>query len=110
MGGLDQTEVDCAHTLRWTPEVLEKKTPSRISGISEKDERTERFIACDYARNVIRTLYTAGDKNQESESTRVQILACYYVQLFFMFRSLKQEDPKVVAVGATFLACKVRAA
>lgn len=87
-------------TLRWTAEDLAKRTPSRKSDIVEKEEQTGRFHACNYARNIVRTLYN-------DNSTQPQILACYYIQIFYMFRSLRHEDWKVVAVSAAFLACKV---
>jgi len=93
-----------APVLRWTAENLASSTPSRKNGVPEKEEQTGRFDASNYARNVVRALY--NDHNAE-ENTRAQILACYYIQLFYMFRSLAAEDWKVVAVGASFLACKV---
>lgn len=92
-------QMECT-TLRWTAEDLAKRTPSRKSDIVEKEEQTGRFHACNYARNIVRTLYN-------DNSTKPQILACYYVQIFYMFRSLRHEDSKVVAVSAAFLACKV---
>eukprot|EP00931_Biecheleriopsis_adriatica_P039343 TRINITY_DN22501_c0_g1_i2.p1 TRINITY_DN22501_c0_g1~~TRINITY_DN22501_c0_g1_i2.p1 ORF type:complete len:413 (-),score=107.49 TRINITY_DN22501_c0_g1_i2:8-1246(-) len=96
---------EAAPHLQWTAEALATSTPSRKCGIPEKVEQKERFFACDYARNLIRQLYS--DKKSESESTEPQIFACYYIQLFFMFRSLQDEDWKIVAVGSAFLACKV---
>lgn len=91
--------------LRWSVEEIEA-TPSRGDGVLERDERVERFLACEYARNLIRQVFN-NDRQQEDNCNRVQILACYYLQLFFMFQSLRKEDAKTVAVAGTFLACKV---
>jgi len=91
--------------LRWNVEEI-KTTPSRADGVPEREERALRFSGCDYARNLSRVLFN-NDKSQEDSCNRVQILACYYLQSFFMFRSLRQEDAKTVAIAATFLACKV---
>lgn len=65
----------------------------------------QRFAACDFARDVVRGLF--NEREVDPSCGRVQVLACYFLQLFFMFRSLRQEDAKVVAVAAAFLACKI---
>lgn len=91
--------------LQWTVEEI-KITPSRADGVPDAAERVDRFNACNYARDLIRWLFSA-DRQQGEISNHVQILACYYIQLFYMFRSLRQEDAKMVSVAATFLACKV---
>jgi len=91
--------------LRWSVEEI-KSTPSRADGVQDQDERVERFGACNYARKLIRVIFNS-EKLHEDSCNRVQILACYYVQVFFMFISLREEDANVVAVAATFLACKV---
>merc|ERR1740121_1447088 len=92
-------------TLKWTLEEI-KLTPSKGDGIADLDERLQRFLACEYARKLIRTIF-ATDRQQEDCSNRVQMLACYYIQVFYMFRSLRQDELKTVAVAGTFLACKV---
>merc|ERR1712232_407573 len=71
-------------------------------------ERDGRFRACNLARDLVRGRFTDGsDQRTDEVSKSAQCLACYYVQLFFMFRSMRQEDVKVVALAAAFLACKV---
>lgn len=91
--------------LRWTVDEV-AATPSRADGITDKAERMERFAACDYARNLIRALFS-NEKTHEEQCNHVQVLACYYLQLFYMFRSLRQENSRIVAIAAAFLACKV---
>merc|ERR1719440_869571 len=55
-------------------------------------------------RDLIREVY----KTKESDSQAVQILGCYYLQLFFMFQSMKNFDPRgAVAIAAARLACKM---
>eukprot|EP00929_Paragymnodinium_shiwhaense_P103227 TRINITY_DN66564_c0_g1_i1.p1 TRINITY_DN66564_c0_g1~~TRINITY_DN66564_c0_g1_i1.p1 ORF type:complete len:450 (-),score=67.55 TRINITY_DN66564_c0_g1_i1:177-1526(-) len=93
--------------LRWTTKSI-VDTPSRRDGIDEKTERAERFVACHFARGIIRLLFSdSSDQKHDELSKSAQCLACYYLQVFYMFRSLRQEDSKVVAVAAAFLACKV---
>jgi len=65
----------------------------------------ERFGGCEFARAVVHSLYT--EKDRTGICGRLQALACYYVQLFYMARSLRHEDVRVVAVAGAFLACKV---
>lgn len=95
------------HTaLRFSPEEV-AGTPSRSDGITEKVERAERFEACELARRIVRHLLSSDDKELDDTRGKVQVLACYYLQLFFMSRSLREESTTVVAVAAAFLACKV---
>eukprot|EP00927_Polykrikos_kofoidii_P049728 TRINITY_DN43747_c0_g1_i1.p1 TRINITY_DN43747_c0_g1~~TRINITY_DN43747_c0_g1_i1.p1 ORF type:complete len:531 (-),score=104.27 TRINITY_DN43747_c0_g1_i1:47-1639(-) len=95
------------HRFRWLVTDI-AATPSRSDGVAEKEERAERFAACHLARGIVRGLFSdCGDHKLDEVCKSAQCLACYYLQLFFMFRSLRQEDPKVVAVATAFLACKV---
>jgi len=82
-------------------------TPSRAAGISAEDERVERFEACDFARNLVRELFNSEKAQEGQLCNDAQVLACYYLQLFYMFQSLTQENSRVVATAAAFLACKV---
>lgn len=81
-------------------------TPSRAAGMTEAEECAARFSACEFARDLARRLTVIADKKDDRRN-RVQVLACYYLQLFFMFFSLCGEEPRVVAIAAVFLACKV---
>jgi len=93
------------HALRWHLEEL-ASTPSREVGVTEKAERDGRFEACNFARNVIRTLF--GDERAlETTCNQAQMVACYYLQLFYMFNTLMQEDLRLVAAASAFLACKM---
>lgn len=91
--------------LRWRLEEL-ASTPSRELGIEEKIERVKRFEACNFARNLIRNLF-GDEKALETKCNQVQMVACYYLQLFYMFHTVTQEDSRLVAAAAAFLACKI---
>ena len=71
-------------------------TPSRAEGISEEVELEQRLTAC----HCVRILWDIG----EFQAKSAEILACYYVQLFYMAYSVHQEDLRVVAVAAACLA------
>lgn len=87
--------------LRWSEKDL-NETPSIKGGISIEDERIERYIACQIVRDLIRDVF------KTKENMRVQTLGCYYLQLFFMFQSMKDFDARhAVAFAAARLACKV---
>lgn len=93
--------------LRWPHEEL-ASTPSRAAGVAEKDERVARFMACETARDLVRNLFNINtEKTHEELCNKAQVLACYYLQLFYMFQSLQQEDSRLVAIASAFLACKV---
>lgn len=97
-----------AEELRWSFEEVAQDTPSRRDGVSEQAERAARFAACQFARGMVRELLCSGSRAEMDEaSSRAQMLACLFVQFFFMFRSLQHEDSRVVATAAAFLACKV---
>lgn len=97
--------------LRWTAEAVSKDTPSRLAGIPEDQERAVRFETCEYARLTVRELARgAGNLEHEGDTamqSRVQMLACFYVQIFYQFTSVLQEDIKVVALAAALCACKM---
>ncbi|CAK0860546.1 unnamed protein product, partial [Prorocentrum cordatum] len=76
-------------------------------GIPDQAERGKRFSAGQQARSAVKELLGGGRPELEEPCGRAQMLACLYIQLFYMFRSLRQEEPEVVAVAAAFLACKV---
>jgi hypothetical protein len=91
--------------LRWSEKDL-NQTPSIQEGISIEDERIERYIACQIVRDLIRDVFKT--KENTTSSMPVQILGCYYLQLFFMFQSMKNFDARhAVAFAAARLACKV---
>ena len=91
----------------WKVEETER-TPSRSDGICGEEERAERFKSCTVARNIVRGLFSDTDDERLQEVSRqAQCVACYCLQQFFMFRSMKQEDARVVAVASAFAACKV---
>jgi len=93
--------------LRWPYEEL-ASTPSRAAGVAENDERFARFVACETARDLVRNLFNINtEKTHEELCNKAQVLACYYLQLFYMFQSLQQEDSRLVAIASAFLACKV---
>jgi len=98
-------------SLQWTAEQLERDTPSRHDGVSEHDERSMRFKASEYARDTVRELLRGSTNAEIAEGgdihSRVQLLACFYVQLFYQFTSVLQEDTKVVGLSAAFCACKM---
>eukprot|EP00931_Biecheleriopsis_adriatica_P017622 TRINITY_DN12571_c0_g1_i1.p1 TRINITY_DN12571_c0_g1~~TRINITY_DN12571_c0_g1_i1.p1 ORF type:complete len:341 (+),score=86.73 TRINITY_DN12571_c0_g1_i1:82-1104(+) len=92
----------------WTLEDF-AKTPSRTEGISERDERIHRMMACDQARSIIRGILGQGDAVSpaiEMSRLRAQALACYHVQAFYMSASMKQVDSDLVALGASLAALK----
>lgn len=97
--------------LRWTAEQLSRNTPSRRDGVSEDDERGVRFETCEYARHTVRELLRGSANTEIAEGgdihNRVQMLACFYVQLFYQFTSVLQEDAKVVGLSAALAACKM---
>lgn len=98
-------------------------TPSRAEGMSAEKERHERFKACKLAREIVKRLLKGEDSNPSTDrrelAQRAQDLACYYLQLFFMFiaiddgsqvnqqRQFRAESPHVVALAAVFIAIKV---
>lgn len=92
-----------APPLRWTKEQL-NDTPSIKDGWSEVDEKIERYLSCQIVRDLIRKTYEV----KEVASYEVQILGCYYLQLFFMFQSMRNFDARgAVAMAAARLACKI---
>merc|ERR1719183_1263063 len=87
----------------WSAEEL-KSTPSIKDGISEADEKIERYLSCQRVRDLIRDVF----KSKDGDSNHVQIVGCYYLQLFFMYQSMKNFDPKgALAIAAARLACKM---
>merc|ERR1740123_1626865 len=65
-------------------------------------------MACETARDLVRNLFNINtEKTHEELCNKAQVLACYYLQLFYMFHSLQQEDSWLVAIASAFLACKV---
>jgi hypothetical protein len=49
-----------------------------------------------------------GDETAlETTCNQAQMVACYYLQLFYMFHTVMQEDSMLVAAGSAFLACKM---
>lgn len=89
--------------LKWSKEQL-NDTPSIKDGISEADERIERYLSCQIVRDLIRDVF----KSKDGDSYDVQILGCYYLQIFFMFQSMKNFDTRgAVAIAAARLACKM---
>merc|ERR1719183_2559216 len=87
----------------WSAEEL-KSTPSIKDGISEADEKIERYLSCQRVRDLIRDVF----KSKDGDSSHVQILGCYYAQLFFMFQSMRNFDARgAVAIAAARLACKM---
>lgn len=89
--------------LRWSKEEL-NDTPSIKDGISEADEKIERYLACQIVRELIRDVF----KSKEVDNHHVQLLGCYYLQLFFMYQSMKNFDPRsAVALASARLACKI---
>jgi len=93
--------------LRWPYQEL-ASTPSRAAGTAENDERFARFVACEAARDLVHNLFNINtEKTHEELCNKAQVLACYYLQLFYVFQSLQQEDSRLVATASAFLACKV---
>jgi len=93
--------------LMWTKEELEHDTPSIKDGMSEADEKIERYLACQIVRDLIRDVFKTKEP-RDGDLYAVQILGCYYLQLFFMFQSMKNFDARsAVAIAAARLACKM---
>lgn len=91
--------------LMWSKEQL-NDTPSIKDGISEQDEKIERYLSCQIVRELIRDVFKS--KESDSRVVDVQILGCYYLQLFFMYQSMKNFDARgAVAIAAARLACKM---
>lgn len=89
--------------LQWSKEQL-ANTPSIQDGFSAADEGIERYLSCIMVRDLIREVFKA----KECDSLHVQILGCYYLQLFYMFQSMKNFDARgAVAIAAARLACKM---
>jgi len=81
-------------------------TPSIKDGMSEADERIERYLSCHIVRELIRDVFKNKDK--EGDHHHVQILGCYYLQLFYMFQSMTVFDSRgAVTIAAARLACKM---
>ncbi|CAE8607047.1 unnamed protein product [Polarella glacialis] len=86
----------------WSAEEFARSTPSRVDGVSERDERSQRMLISERARDVVRGLLGHGTSVSpaiELTRLRAQGLACYYVQLFYMSVSLTREDCDVVALA-----------
>lgn len=93
--------------LRWTKEQI-NDTPSIKDGFSGDDEKIERYVACQIVRELIRDVFKARRGEENCESQHVQILGCYYLQLFFMYQSMKHWDARgAVAIASARLACKM---
>lgn len=95
--------------LAWTVEDFAQSTPSRTASISEQAERKLRMKAADKARALARAfLDHEGSSSPTAKllEQRVQALACYHVQLFFMTASVQSEDADIVAIAATFASLK----
>jgi len=93
----------------WTLEDFASSTPSRLAGISEKEERQLRMKISNVARSILRGLL--GQDSTASPAVqltrlRAQALACHNVQRFFMSASLSAEDADVVSLAACLLALK----
>jgi len=94
--------------LAWTVEDFARSTPSRTASISEQAERKLRMKAADKARALARAFLDEGSSSPAAKllEQRVQALACYHVQLFFMTASVQSEDADIVAIAATFASLK----
>lgn len=93
--------------LMWTKEQL-NDTPSIKDGMSEADEKIERYLACQTVRDLIRDVFKSKEHFGDHQRYAVQILGCYYLQLFFMFQSMRNFDARgAVAMAAARLACKM---
>lgn len=93
-----------AKPLIWTKEEL-NNSPSIKDGMPENEEKMERYLACEIVRSLVREVFK---NKKDADATAVQMLGCYYLQLFFMFQSMKNFDPKhAVALAAARLACKM---
>ncbi|CAE8607048.1 unnamed protein product [Polarella glacialis] len=112
-GGKSKPEVQVAAASQpprgWSAEEFARSTPSRVDGVSERDERSQRMLISERARDVVRGLLGHGTSVSpaiELTRLRAQGLACYYVQLFYMSVSLTREDCDVVALAASLSALK----
>jgi len=91
--------------LMWSKEQL-NDTPSIKDGFTDQDEKIERYQSCVLVRDLIRDVFKS--KDGDNTFLHVQILGCYYLQLFFMFQSMKNFDARgAVAIAAARLACKM---
>mmetsp|Transcript_26355 Transcript_26355/g.55971 ORF Transcript_26355/g.55971 Transcript_26355/m.55971 type:complete len:367 (+) Transcript_26355:184-1284(+) len=90
----------------WSAEEVAYRTPSRADGVSETAESIGRLGTCDLTRRIVRELLGHGDANLDEARLRAQVLACYCVQVFFMFASLQNEDRDAVAAAAALVALK----
>jgi len=87
-------------------------TPSCADGVSIDSERIQRLFVSVAAREAVNAFVCSRRDDQAAPSTvddlrlRAQVLACYYVQVFFMSTSLTREDLGVTAIAAAVTALR----
>uniref|UniRef100_A0A1I7Z6U9 CYCLIN domain-containing protein n=1 Tax=Steinernema glaseri TaxID=37863 RepID=A0A1I7Z6U9_9BILA len=86
------------HSWLWTEDML-LRTPSRLSGMTEKEEQSERV-------NGIKILMEVGT-NLKLNSNPTLATACVYFHRFYLFHSFREFESSTTALGCLFLAGKV---